>query len=83
MRVFSASCVSMIVCVSLVLGEENPLKPKKAAGLIPSSGEFVCGTYRGIEKESFWHYYQYKAKMKEFAPLESSRSELARRLGTA
>lgn len=54
-----------------VTGEENPIKPKlNSTGTVTAktsgggSNRFICGTYRGIEKEIMWNYYQFKAREK-------------------
>ena len=57
---------SLVVLFSTadIKAKGNPFKSKIHSELSASSNEFVCGTYKGSEKEILWHYYQYQAKMK-------------------
>ncbi|MCH8957286.1 T9SS type A sorting domain-containing protein [candidate division KSB1 bacterium] len=49
---------------AVIKAKGNPIKPKIRNGLSASSNEFVCGTYKGSEKEILWRHYQYQAKLK-------------------
>ncbi len=57
---------SLVVLFSTadVKAKGNPFKLKIHSEHSAASNEFVCGTYKGSEKEILWHYYQYQAKMK-------------------
>jgi len=65
------SILLIILCTSFIYAKENPNRLKKTAEM-SQSGEFVCGTYKGIEKESLWYYHQYQNKIKNFSPLSST-----------
>ena len=65
------SILIIILNTSFIYAEENSKRVKKVAE-ISQSGEFECGTYKGIEKESLWYYYQYQNKIKNFSPLSSA-----------
>jgi len=68
---YAFSILLIILCSGFIYAEENPNRVKKTAE-ISQSGEFVCGTYKGIEKESLWYYHQYQNKIKNFSPLSSA-----------
>ncbi|MCH8032504.1 MAG: T9SS type A sorting domain-containing protein [Bacteroidetes bacterium] len=65
------SILLIILCTSFIYARENSNRVKKTAEM-SQSGKFECGTYKGIEKESFWYYHQYQNKIKTFTPLSSS-----------
>ena len=62
--------------ITVIHGKENPVKSKMSSKLSTSSSEFVCGTFKGSEKEFFWDYYQYQVNMKN---LQKSGTKLASR----
>jgi len=68
---YALSIILIILCTGFNYAEENPNRVKKTAE-ISQSGEFVCGTYKGIEKESLWYYHQYQNKIKNFSLLSSA-----------
>ena len=70
-KFFVLSILLIILCAGFIYAEENPNRVKKTAGM-SQSGEFVCGTYKGIEKESLWYYHQYQNKIKNLSPLSSA-----------
>ena len=55
---------SLVILFSstIVKAKGNPIKPRMRSN--STANEFVCGVYRGSEKEILWHHYQYQAKMK-------------------
>jgi len=56
--------LAILFCTTVVQAKENPKKPKTGGNSSVFAGEFVCGVYKGSDKELLWHYYQYLAKMK-------------------
>ena len=55
----------ILFSTTIVKAKGNPIKPKMRSNSSASATEFVCGVYKGSEREILWHHYQYQAKMKD------------------
>ena len=65
------STLLLVLCTSFIYAKEDSKRVKKTSEK-SQTGDFECGTYKGIEKESLWYYYQYQNKIKNFSPLSST-----------
>ena len=54
----------ILFSTTIVKPKGNPIKPRMRRNLSASATEFVCGVYKGSEREILWHYYQHQANLK-------------------
>ena len=54
----------ILFSTTIVKAKGNPIKPSMRSNSSASATEFVCGVYKGSEREILWHYYQHQANLK-------------------
>ena len=54
----------ILFSTTIVKAKGNPIKPRMRSNASAAATEFVCGTYKGSEREILWHYYKHQARMK-------------------
>ena len=55
----------LLFSTTIVKAKGNPIKPRMRSNASAVATEFVCGTYKGSEREILWHYYQHQENLKK------------------